>query len=607
MSAHPLTEMERKLQGLEDQLLRQHHQAEAAASENNFAVGPANSAAASVPINQNSPNDPMWALLYRMERKIESLQCRMGGRPAVSNFPAAATMASPHSPTAAAASAAPPASGKRKRGRPRSPWNAQQKQPYVEEYTSVQPSKNNDDNDDNLDANNDAVASDDTGNNVTDNCKRAKSSPRINWAKSPHRERLARVLHDWWSRSGLAIDDETGEPILCHRKYSRKVGIARTTLFKYLHKDPSKRRIITAEGESYGRRGKKPLIDDEGARLIVDQLKGKAEATNEGFSREEVVSMVMEQVGLSRTAASRQVTRRILPKLMKDGMTLLGEEATTLEDEEEDQHSQHQQSKRSIVISGVTVGLGRVLFRYYCDQGHDVAGCGCDLEEIHLLQLEFPNAKLSVVNVADDDAVARWAAELEGSGMKVDVVIANAAICPETDIDKPAWEVPRFDFDDTIDVNVKGVSNMVRHFVPWMIRTRCAEGSEGHIGGGGTLVAMSSDLGRSPNSHHAAYCASKFAVEGMIKSVAMSLPAPLCAVPLAPGRMTPAEEGKKTTKGVSNDVHRWVDVTGPMILRLNRKDNGRSLSVKGFYSVRDRQTWIIQDGTGVQFNEVCAV
>jgi hypothetical protein len=115
-----------------------------------------------------------------------------------------------------------------------------------------------------------------------------------------------------------------------------------------------------------------------------------------------------------------------------------------------------------------------------------------------------------------------------------------------------------------------------------------------------------------------------------MKSVAMSLPSPLCAVPLAPGVVAEEEEetndgtaggmmpqqlypysssnnvggsGDKLTNGVGKDIHQWVRVAGPMILRLNRNDNGRSVSVKGFYSVRDRQSWIIQDGTGVPMRE----
>ncbi|KAL7528743.1 hypothetical protein ACHAXR_002606 [Thalassiosira sp. AJA248-18] len=285
----------------------------------------------------------------------------------------------------------------------------------------------------------------------------------------------------------------------------------------------------------------------------------------------------------------------------------------------QEQPQQHQ-PKRSIVISGVTTEFGRALFKYYYGHGHRVAGCGRNHNEIITLQFEYPEAELSVVDVTNDQAVAQWATYLKSSGGMdtMDLIIAASEISPETKNhhDTPPWEVPVTDFDATIDVNVKGVSNMVRHFIPRLIRNNLGEGGGG---GGGAFVAMSSGLGRSPHPHRAAYCASKFAIEGLIKSVAMSLPDPVCAVPLAPGVV---ETTTTTTGGAGGevmvhqkqqhyndhgnhggskkkDIHQWVNVAGPMILQINRKHNGKSMSVRGFYSARDRQSWIIQDGTGV--------
>jgi NADP-dependent 3-hydroxy acid dehydrogenase YdfG len=247
--------------------------------------------------------------------------------------------------------------------------------------------------------------------------------------------------------------------------------------------------------------------------------------------------------------------------------------------------------KRNIVISGVTSGLGRALLGYFYNHGHTVSGCGRRSSEITVLKSQFPNAHLSVVDVSDDTQVQAWAESIctaAGTGdNKVDLVIANAGVSPETMFqNKKAWEVPLQDFDNTIDVNIKGVSNMIRHFVPRMVENNV-----------GTFVALSSGLGRSPNPFHAAYCASKWAVEGMVKSLAMSLPeGPMCAVPLAPGVVKTDSSGKNDTGG---NIDTWVEAAAPMILGLSRKDNGKSLSVKGFYSVRYRQTWSFPDGSGI--------
>lgn len=98
-------------------------------------------------------------------------------------------------------------------------------------------------------------------------------STRINWGKSPHRERLAQILHDWFSSTGLRIDPATSQPIQDYRVYAAKVGISRTTLYKYIHADVSKRRLLKTEEEGSGRRGKKRLMSEGDVKRIVEELK----------------------------------------------------------------------------------------------------------------------------------------------------------------------------------------------------------------------------------------------------------------------------------------------------------------------------------------------
>lgn len=97
-------------------------------------------------------------------------------------------------------------------------------------------------------------------------------STRINWGKSPYKEKLVAILNDWFTKTGQAIEETTGQPIQDYRVYAAKVGISRTTLFKYIHKDPSKRRLLR-EDSSSGSRGKKRLMDEEDLKLIVKELK----------------------------------------------------------------------------------------------------------------------------------------------------------------------------------------------------------------------------------------------------------------------------------------------------------------------------------------------
>lgn len=48
------------------------------------------------------------------------------------------------------------------------------------------------------------------------------------------------------------------------------------------------------------------------------------------------------------------------------------------------------------------------------------------------------------------------------------------------------WEVPPEEFDNVIDTNIKGIANIMRHFIPLMIENKQ-----------GVIVNMSSGWGRS--------------------------------------------------------------------------------------------------------------
>jgi NAD(P)-dependent dehydrogenase (short-subunit alcohol dehydrogenase family) len=81
----------------------------------------------------------------------------------------------------------------------------------------------------------------------------------------------------------------------------------------------------------------------------------------------------------------------------------------------------------------------------------------------------------------------------------------------------------------------------------------------------------------------AAYCASKWAVEGLTQALAQELPAGLAAVAVNPGIID--TEMLRTCFGDAAadypGADEWVKRAGPFLLRLGRKDNGSSLDVPG--------------------------
>jgi len=220
-----------------------------------------------------------------------------------------------------------------------------------------------------------------------------------------------------------------------------------------------------------------------------------------------------------------------------------------------------------VVITGATRGLGRALVPHFAAAGHTVWGCGRGATGVAELARAFgPPHDFAAVDVRDEAAVQTWADRLLASGPP-DLLINNAAVMNDP---APLWEVPAEQFDTLIDVNVKGVANVIRAFVPAMV----ARGS-------GVVVNLSSGWGRSTSPEVAPYCASKYAVEGLTLSLAQELPRGMAAVPLNPGVIDTdmLRQAWADDAGAYPKAEAWAKRAAPFLLGLGAKDNGRSLTV----------------------------
>jgi NAD(P)-dependent dehydrogenase (short-subunit alcohol dehydrogenase family) len=224
---------------------------------------------------------------------------------------------------------------------------------------------------------------------------------------------------------------------------------------------------------------------------------------------------------------------------------------------------------KTILITGVSRGLGHALAEEFIRLGHTVIGCGRSGKEIVLLQKQFPAPNdFSMVDVASDEQVAAWAKRVLLSHAAPDLLLNNAALINRN---APLWRVPAAEFSDMIDVNIKGVANVIRHFVPAMIKS-----------GRGMIVNFSSGWGRSTAAEVAPYCATKWAVEGLTQSLAQELPPGMAAVPLNPGIINTDMLQSCFASGANNypAPRDWAKTAAPFLLKINSADNGKQLSVQ---------------------------
>ena len=224
--------------------------------------------------------------------------------------------------------------------------------------------------------------------------------------------------------------------------------------------------------------------------------------------------------------------------------------------------------KRLIVITGISRGLGRAMTEEFINLGHTVIGCARSKSAVENLTNKYGNShQFSCVNVADEDSVQEWVRYTLTNYSPPDLLINNAAIINQP---APVWKIDSEEFSQLIDINIKGVANVIRHFVPAMISR-----------GSGIIVNISSGWGRSTSPQVGPYCASKWAIEGLTRALSQELPSGIAAIPLNPGIIHTdmldicfGEDAKSFTP-----IECWTKKAVPFLLNLKVQDNGIPLTI----------------------------
>lgn len=225
-------------------------------------------------------------------------------------------------------------------------------------------------------------------------------------------------------------------------------------------------------------------------------------------------------------------------------------------------------SNRVVLITGVTKGLGEAMAAKFVSLGHRVIGCGRQAKSVEALRGRYSAPhRFDTVDVSCDADVAIWAKSVLAEIGPPDLLLNNAAIINRN---APLWTVSAEEFGQVIDVNIKGVTNVIRHFAPAMIERRS-----------GVIVNFSSGWGRSTSAEVAPYCATKWAIEGLTQAFAQELPEGMAAIPLDPGIINTDMLRSCFGSSASRypDATRWAEVAVPFLLGVSAKDNGEPLSV----------------------------
>jgi NAD(P)-dependent dehydrogenase (short-subunit alcohol dehydrogenase family) len=164
------------------------------------------------------------------------------------------------------------------------------------------------------------------------------------------------------------------------------------------------------------------------------------------------------------------------------------------------------------VITGAGSGMGRYLAVLLAKSGCDVVICDVNEDTLAGTAAMLKNYNVAVsshrLDVGDEAAINALPEKVIAQHGKVDLVFNNAGIT----IDSDFANMPEPDWDKVMDVNLHGVVNMTRAFLPYL-----KEQAESAV------VNTSSIFGMIAVPRQSVYHATKFAVRGFTESLAKEM------------------------------------------------------------------------------------
>lgn len=184
------------------------------------------------------------------------------------------------------------------------------------------------------------------------------------------------------------------------------------------------------------------------------------------------------------------------------------------------------ENKKTVIVTGASKGIGADIAMYFAEKGYNVViNYNTSAQSALLLQESLLNNgysvmahKANVTNKLEVDLMVKETIYKFGS---VDILVNNAGIAHQSLF----TEINEFDWNNIIDVNLKGVFNCCQAVLPNMIENKC-----------GRIINISSMWGITGASCEVHYSAAKAGVIGLTKALAKEVgPSGITVNCVAPG------------------------------------------------------------------------
>lgn len=159
---------------------------------------------------------------------------------------------------------------------------------------------------------------------------------------------------------------------------------------------------------------------------------------------------------------------------------------------------------KKVLIVGATGGIGAHLVKLIYNSGAQVWIAGRQFAKLNLIAKsnQLPASQILEVDLSNSDSVQNFVKKIENESFDIYINAAGIGII------KPLNQLQVSDMQLSYQVNVLSTFEIVKAILPKMIEVKK-----------GLIINIPGILGKIPMSGAAAYCASKYALVGMMQSI----------------------------------------------------------------------------------------
>ena len=161
---------------------------------------------------------------------------------------------------------------------------------------------------------------------------------------------------------------------------------------------------------------------------------------------------------------------------------------------------------KKILVTGATGGIGKALVQKFVSLEGNVLATGTKTEKLDALKKEFPNINILKFDISDHSKIEEFIENVASQLVGLDILVNNAGI----NMDNLSLRMKDDEWKKVIDLNLGATFFLCKYGIKKMLKNKY-----------GRIVNITSIVGHTGNLGQSNYAASKAAIVGMSKSLAI--------------------------------------------------------------------------------------